>query len=530
MDLGQVDRREFLLAGVATGVAVATPLNYAALARARRHPRPAEGAFLHGISSGQPSPSGIELWTRLSEIDRTSELKLEVAKDPGFRHVVRSREVTALKRHDFTVHSRVRGLSPDSEYFYRFHTRGTNSAVGRFRTLPPPDSNRPIRIGFFSCQDHEAGYYTAHAALAQEQDLDLVLCLGDYIYERHYYPGPAARVDHTGVNGDGNVQTLAEYRQKYRFYQTDPNLQAMHAAFPFVSVWDDHEVEDNYAGDGPDSIQPDVTKENNGTPRRVPFEQRRRNGYRAFFESMPRQDFGPDIVYGSLRLGKLVELLITDERRYRDPQPCNDHLLAPCPDEEAPGHTMLGDRQKRWFKSALTSSRATWKLWGSEVMVMSLDTAAPTPTTPGAHANPDQWDGYSFERKEILTDALSKHVKNLVVLSGDIHTFIAGNLTTTGGVTGQAVGTELVGGSITSLGLTDFLGVPPATLEALRQTADKHTIYADFVKHGYCVVTAKPTELIGEFKAVDTTQQPTATASTIARFRVPNGTPSIQQI
>ena len=173
---------------------------------------------------------------------------------------------------------------------------------------------------------------------------------------------------------------------------------------------------------------------------------------------MPRQDFGPDIVYGSLRLGKLVELLITDERRYRDPQPCNDHLLAPCPDDEAPGHTMLGDRQKRWFKSALTSSRATWKLWGSEVMVMSLDTAAPTPTTPGAHANPDQWDGYSFERKEILTDALSKHVKNLVVLSGDIHTFIAGNLTTTGGVTGQAVGTELVGGSITSLGLADFLG------------------------------------------------------------------------
>ncbi|HEY8639109.1 MAG TPA: PhoD-like phosphatase N-terminal domain-containing protein [Solirubrobacterales bacterium] len=232
MEGRRVDRREFLLAGVATGAAVATPLNYAALARARRHPRPAEGAFLHGISSGQPSPRGIELWTRLSEIDRTSLLKLEVAKDRGFRHVVRREEVAALKRHDFTVHSRVRGLSPDSEYFYRFHTRGTNSAVGRFRTLPPPDSNRPIRIGFFSCQDHEAGYYTAHAALAQEQNLDLVFCLGDYIYERHYYNGPAARVDHTGVNGDGNVQTLAEYRQKYRFYQTDPNLQAMHAAFP----------------------------------------------------------------------------------------------------------------------------------------------------------------------------------------------------------------------------------------------------------------------------------------------------------
>ena len=139
-----------------------------------------------------------------------------------------------------------------------------------------------------SCQSYTAGYYNAHAALAKEKDLDLIVCLGDYIYERHYYDGPADRVDTTGVNGDGNVQTLDEYRAKYRLGQSDKNLQAMHAAVPFVSVWDDHEVEDNYAGDQQDSAEPDPALENNGDPRRVPFGERRTNGYKAFFEAMPR--------------------------------------------------------------------------------------------------------------------------------------------------------------------------------------------------------------------------------------------------
>jgi alkaline phosphatase D len=531
MEERRLDRREFLLAGVATGIAVATPLNYAAIARAKKV-SPAEGAFLHGVSAGAPETDAIELWTRLSEVDHNSHLTLEVARDSGFGNLVRSHQVQAHSGDDFTVHSRVAGLQPDSEYFYRFHTDGADSPVGRFRTLPPPGSSRPIRIGFFSCQSFEAGYYTALAALAGEPDLDLVLCLGDYIYERHFFPGPAARADTTGVNGDGDVQTLAEYRQKYRLYQTDPDLQAVQAAYPLLAIWDDHEVEDNYAGDGPDSIQPNPELENNGAPRRVPFAERRRNGYQAFFESIPRQrhQAASDVIYGSLRLGNLVELFLTDERQYRDPQPCNDHILAPCPEEEVPGRTLLGDRQKRWFKRAVGSSQATWKLWGSEVMVMSLDSAKATATTPGAHANPDQWDGYSAERKEILGEFVEQGVTNLVALSGDIHTFFAGNLTTTGGAPGQPAGTELVGGSITSPGLPEATGLPSSVLHALLAASDPHIVYADFDHRGYCVVTLNQNELIGEFKSVSTTQQPTATSSTLARFRVPSGSPSIEQI
>lgn len=532
MPARQLDRREFLLAGVATGVAAATPLNYAAIARARRHPRRSEGVFLHGVASGQPLPDAIELWTRVSEVDRTSHLKFEVAKDSSFRQVVRRDEVRAVSDHDFTVHARVDDLWPDSEYFYRFLTHAADSPVGRFRTLPPPNSNRQIRIGFFSCQDYEAGYYTPHAFLANEPDLDLVLCLGDYIYEHHYYPGPAARDDTTGVNHDGDVQSLDEYRSKYHLYQTDPDLQALHEAYPFVSVWDDHEVEDNYAGKTPDSIQPNPNLENQGYPRRIPFLERRRNAYRAFFEAMPRFQFpfAPDVIYGSLRVGGLVELFLTDQRQYRDPQPCMDHILAPCPDDEAPGRTMLGDRQKRWFKSAVESSRANWKLWGSEVMVMSLDTTLATAMTPGSHANPDQWDGYSAERKEILGEFVSKGVKNFVALSGDIHTFFAGDLTTTGGSGGQAAGTELVGGSVTSLGLPQSTGLPSSALQAIRQADDPHIKFADFDNRGYCVVTVNQSELIGEFKSVSTTQQPTATPMTLATFKVPSGSPHLQQI
>ena len=147
--------------------------------------------------------------------------------------------------------------------------------MGRFRTPPPPDSQEPVRIAFFSCQDWQAGYFGAHSAIARE-DVDLVVCLGDYIYERNFYEGP--RKDTLGANGDGEVQTLDEYRAKYRMYKGDPDLRAMHAAHPYMGIWDDHEVEDNYAGTLPGEATQQV---------RVPFLERRGAGYRSFYEYMP---------------------------------------------------------------------------------------------------------------------------------------------------------------------------------------------------------------------------------------------------
>lgn len=520
---GRLRRRELLAAGVAGGLALAAPINYAALARERRMPVARKGKFAHGVASGFPSPHAITLWTRVSELDRTSRLTLEVAKDRNFRRIVERATVKAERARDFTVHHRVGGLKPGGEYFYRFYTRERASRIGRFRTTPPPGSKQPIRIGFFSCQNWEAGFYNAQAGLAREDDLDLVLCLGDYIYERAFYEGP--RTEPAGLAPDGIVQTLEEYRRKYRLYQRDKSLQDMHAAHPFVSIWDDHEVENNYAGVGGSSAQPDPNLDDGGNVRRVPFGERRGNAYKAFFEAMPRlrRSGRPTRIYGRARLGSTVELFFTDQRQYRDPQPCNDAILTPCDEVDDPNRTFLGARQKAWFKRVVPRSKAVWKLWGSETMVMSLD------LPKGQPGNLDQWDGYAAERREILEHFLASGVENLAALTGDIHTFIAGDMTTTGRDTGKPVGVELVGGSATSLGLPEQLGVDSSILYPLAGPNDPHVKYVDFDRRGYAVVTATRSELRCEFKAVDT-QKRGSKPTTIAKFRVPAGARQLERI
>jgi len=517
-------RREFILASTLAGVAIAAPANLGARTRSRKMPFAKGGSFAHGVSSGMPSARAMTLWTRVSGLDRSSRLTLEVATDKGFSKVVERRQVLADERRDFTVHTRVGGLKPAREYFYRFETRNRQSRVGRFRTLPPAGSRQPVKIGFFSCQSYESGYYTAHAALAREMDLDLVLCLGDYVYETNFYDGPAGRIDRTGPNGDGDVQTLAEYREKYRFYQSDRNLQDMHAAHPFIALWDDHEVEDNYNSDGTSPAQTDPALDNAGVRRRVPFEKRRQNGYRAFFEAMPRLQYpkNRDGIFGTVRMGALADLFLTDQRQYRDPQPCGDALLSPCDEYDEPGRTMLGPRQKAWFKSAVPASKAKWKIWGSQLMVMALDLPA------NQYANPDQWDGYAAERREILDHFKARGVRNLAVVSGDIHTIFAGNLTNTGRISGSPVGVEFGGGSVSSTGIPEAVNIPPAVLEGLVPGFDPHIKFVDFVHRGYGVITAGRDELTCRIKAVETAMSPTSRAFDLAVFKVQPGTPELE--
>lgn len=520
-------RREFLVAGAAAGAtaaAVSGPLNYVALARGRNLPVAKGGKFAHGVSAGFPSSKSITLWTRVSELDRSSEVTLEVAKDEQFKQVVKRKQVTASSNHDYTIHERISGLKPGAEYHYRFETKNKQSRVGKFRTLPPADSNQPLKIAYYSCQDYEAGYFNAQAAMARE-DVDLVICLGDYIYEHSYYPGPSDRADTTGPNGDGDVQSLAEYREKYHLYQSDKNLQDMHAAHSFISIWDDHEVEDNYAGDGPDSKQPNPNLENSGYPRRIPFANRRRNGYKAYFEAHPRVQVKGDRnrIYGSVRLGGMAELFLTDQRQYRDPQPCSDGILVACSDAESANLKFLGDEQKKWFKKAVPASTANWKLWGSEVMVMSVDAPA------GQAAILDSWDGYQVEREDILSSFKDKGLENLAVLTGDIHTFIAGDLTTTGRQGGDPIGVEIVGGSATSLGLPEYLGVPSSVLASLQAASDPHIKYADYDKRGYCVLEIEKTKLTATLKSCNALTNG-ATPVTLAQFEIDSGDPTLHQL
>ncbi len=524
-----LDRRELLgYAGIGTGAlilgGVAVDPGVAKLARRRRVPLARGGTFPQGVASGMPSQQAITLWSRLEGFTRDRIVNLEVASDSGFDRVVARRRVRARAGRDHTVETRLssKALKPGREYFYRFETRTGSSPVGRFRTLRPADSREPFRIVFFSCQDYQAGFYNAHRAIAAE-NADLVVCLGDYIYERTFYEGP--RRDTLGANSDGEVQTLPEYRAKYRLYKSDPDLQAMHAAHPFVAIWDDHEVEDNYAASNPGDATGD---------RRGPFVTRQRAAYDAFYEYMPfkpvtgNPEKGSDL-YRRLPLGANVELFMLDERQYRDDQPCRDQFFVPCPKAESEPRRFLGREQLEWLKRGLRNSGATWRLVGNQLMIMSLE------LVQGAQITKDSWDGYGVERRELMSYIASMGIPNVSFLTGDIHTFFAGNV----GVDGrgpESHATEFVGGSITSLGVPETVqgttGLPLTREQILLlsnnlRITNPHLKYTEQLSRGYGIVEATRDQLLVEFKGVDAMNRDGG-ARSIGRFRVAAGRPRVE--
>jgi alkaline phosphatase D len=517
-----LSRRTFVAGGAFAGAGlILGGVPVGAGAGRRRTPFANKGKFSQGVASGEPSTNAMTLWTRLDGYKADRLLTVEVARDKDFKRVVFRRNVTAKATEDSTVKLRVtKGLKPGERYYYRFETKNSNSPVGRFQTLRPADSEEAVKIVFFSCQDYQSGFYGAHQAIARE-DADLVICLGDYIYEKTFYEGP--RKDTLGANGDGEVLTLPEYRDKYKLYKADKDLQAMHAAQPFMAIWDDHEVEDNYAGTNPGEAA--------GDRRGVAFSTRRRNGYRAYFEHMPfrrpgRTDFR---LYTTVKLGKNAEVFLLDERQYRDDQPCGDDLFVPCPEAETGPQSLLGKEQLNWLKSGLEKSGANWKLVGNQLMIMAFELNSTTPI------NKDAWDGYGRERRELLQHVQDKGIKDVSFLTGDIHTFFAGDV----GVDGrgpESVATEFVGGSVTSLGIREGLagqGVALGsaefeTLAATVRAANPHIKYDELESRGYGVVEASPAELKVAFKGVTATTRST-TARSLANFRVARGTANVIQ-
>ena len=521
-----MDRRTFIASAGAAGAGalILGGVPVGAGARRRRGVFVAKtGSFPQGVGSGEPTTRGITLWTRLGGYNLDRKLFLEVSDDPGFGKVLYRRNVIARASTDHTVNvhlTRQKFLKPGEQLFYRFETRESHSPVGRFRLARPKDSREPVKIAFFSCQDWQAGYYGAHRTIAEIDDLDLVLCVGDYIYERNFYEGP--RHDTLGANGDGEVQTLEEYRAKYQLYKGDANLQAMHAAHPFMGGIDDHEVEDNWAGDEEGEKVMD---------RRLPFERRRANGLDAWFEYMPFRRFRGlgNRTYRRFPLGRTAEVFIIDSRSHREDQPCGDQLFVPCPEAEDPGRAFLGREQKEWLKDGLTTSPASWKLVGNQLMMMSLDIG-------GAPANKDSWDGYGGERREILEHVAERGAQDIAFLTGDIHAFFAGEV----GVDGrgpESVATDFVGGSISSLGVGETVeeasapgtsGPANALAPGTVLSNNPHIKYAETSSRGYGLLTATEQDLQVELRGVDALRETGAEARTLARFRVERGNPRVE--
>ena len=386
--------------------------------------------FTWGVASGDPLPDRVVLWTRL-DTATDAAVTWEVATDAAFATVAAKGTATATAADDFTLHVDATGLQPDTRYWFRF-TAGPSSVIGRTRTMPAVDATpEKLRFGFGSCQDWQGGFYAAHRD-AVASDLDLFVWLGDYIYE--YGAAANAPRQHTG----DTCLTLADYRARYALYRSDRDLQAAHASYPWLVVWDDHEVQNNYAG----AISEDTSVSQEA------FLARRAQAYRAWWEWMPTRLPKPTDaslrIYREVAFGTLARLFLLDGRQYRSDQACGDAVLStapPCAEWGDAGRTMLGDDQEAWLLQGLGASTATWNVLGNQVVMGDA-------RLNGAVLNYDQWDGYPAARQRLLDGIAASGRKNVVVVTGDIHLSAVADLVATAGA--APVATELVGTSISS--------------------------------------------------------------------------------
>ena len=440
-------RRDFLrLSGRLTGSLALASLPLSCQSTASSAVSVTDYPFTLGVASGDPTPDSVILWTRLDRQalqaigahDDAIPVGYEIADSESFSNIVRSGNGTALPELGHSVHVDVRGLQPGRDYFFRWQLGGAISPVGRTRTAALASSAvDQFRFAFASCQQFEQGYYTAYRHMAEE-NLDLIVHLGDYIYESSW--GQNLVRAHEGPE----IITLDNYRARYTTYKSDPDLQAAHASAPWVVTWDDHEVDNNYAAGVPEDEQ---------TPDQ--FIRRRAAAYQAWYEFMPvrlpvgRQ--GPDMpIHRQLRFGNLLEMSVLDTRQYRSDQACGDRRKPSCFEHQDTSRTLLGAAQKEWLFNNLATADATWNVLAQQIMMASLRSLGPDNEELWPM---DIWDGYPYERAELLDHLVRTGTPNPVVLTGDIHSNWAADLKTDfDNENSRTVGTELVGTSITSGG------------------------------------------------------------------------------
>ena len=507
----RTDRRAFLLGGLAfVGAGAFTRI----LARPRWN---GSSPFSLGVASGDPTHDGVVLWTRLAPdplsgggmSPESVEVRWEVAGDESMRQIVKRGRVTATADWAHSVHVEVDGLKANRPYWYRFHAGEATSPIGRTRTMPKPgDDVDRLRFAFASCQHYETGFFTAYRHMAAE-DLDVVFHLGDYIYEG---PGRDGQVrKHHGPE----IMALQDYRNRYAQYKLDPDLQAAHAAFPFIVTPDDHEVDNDYAN---------ATSENDDP--RDAFLLRRAGAYQAYYEHVPLRrrsvPMGPAIqLYRQFTYGKLASFFVLDTRQYRTDQPCGGGTKAPCPGVADPQATMLGAAQERWLFDAVARSNGQWNVLPQQVMMAKVDFG------PGAEErySMDQWSGYDAGRTRLLEFFAARKPSNPVVLTGDIHSNWVNDLKVDfRDAEAPAVATEFVGTSITSGG--DGVDQTPARMDVV---AENRFVKFHNSQRGYVSCAVTPRAWHADYQVVDYVSRPDAPKKTRASFKVTGGRPGAER-
>ncbi|MEV1076492.1 alkaline phosphatase D family protein [Micromonospora parva] len=504
----RLSRRIFVLSGLATAGVALTPRQGARAAV----PYP----FKLGVASGDPAPDSVVLWTRLAPSPLNADgqggmanadvtVEWQVSTTDRFTSLVASGSVVARYADAHSVHVIAGGLAADSDYYYRFRAQGQISPVGRTRTAPAPSSfGRDLVMAFASCAHYEAGYYTAYRRMAEDNP-GLILHLGDYIYEGGV--GTSTVRQHVGAE----IVSLADYRRRYALYKSDPDLQAAHAAAPWLVVPDDHEVENNYANMVRNDSSPTLTA--------AQWTARRSAAYRAYYENMPLRPAsaanGNSIpLYRRVRWGQLATFHMLDTRQFRDDQACGDGWKV-CADADLASRSLTGATQEAWLLDGLAQRYGTWDILGQQVFfAQQLD-------ANGAMSM-DAWDGYRASRSRIQTGWQQRGVRNPLVLTGDVHRSWANDLKADyANPSSATIGTELVCTSISSTGNgSGSTTVPNAA-------ANPHLkFYSD--RRGYVRTTISRSQVRADFRAVNSVTEHGAAASTMRSFVILDGQPGLQ--
>jgi alkaline phosphatase D len=507
-----ISRRSFLFYAAGLSGCALLPVR-PVLAR----PRFTEDPFALGVASGYPQPHGVVLWTRLAPRplegggmpQQAVEVAWEIAADEAFRNIVRRGSVIATPDLAHSVHAEVNGLEPARWYWYRFIAGNAISPAGRTRTAPAAlAAVERMRFAFASCQQYEQGYYAAYRHMAGE-DLDLVVHLGDYIYESSWGR------NHVRKHEAGEPVTLEEYRNRHALYKTDADLRAAHAAFPWLLTWDDHEVDNDYAG----------AHDEQGTPPAL-FLRRRAAAYQAYYEHMPlphwARPHGPDMrIHTVADFGALARFHLLDGRQYRSPQPCprpgrgGSNEVADCRERLDESRTMLGTAQEKWLYESLDASRARWNVIAQQTLMAQVD------RMPGEGQLfwTDGWDGYPLARRRLLSHIAEKRITNPVVIGGDVHMSVVADLKVDfEDPRAPVVATEFVCTSITSQGR------PQRQIEAWRSD-NPHIKYTNSTRRGYSVMELSARRCTVHLRTLDDVRDPGSGIRSLVAFAVEDGRP-----
>lgn len=446
--------------------------------------------FYHGVASGDPLSDRVIIWTRLSDYPGASiPVSWEMALDTNFTQMISSGTATADSANDFCVKVDVTGLTPQTYYFYRFIKDGRKSLIGRTHTLPVGD-NDSVRFALMSCQSYEAGYYNAHASIVNRNDIDAVLFVGDYIYE---YSGFGST---RTTEPEAEILTLSDYRIRHSYYKLDADLRRSMQQYPYICVWDDHEI----ANDGWTGGAQNHTEGTEGQ-----WVNRRTWALKTYYDWMPvrRPDpqGEPERIYRTFRYGNLIDLIMMDTRY----EGRNEQVSGPTdPALSDTNRTIMGPVQRNWLLNQLDTTACQWKLLGQQVMMAPLKAF-------GQPVNMDQWDGYPVDRDRVFNHVIDSNVTDLVVLTGDIHTAWANDLPQTGvnynSSTGAgSIGVEFVCSSVTSSNteLAQLNQVGAAAIKFL----NPHMKFIDLANHGYTIVDINKQRTQGDYYAVSTIANP----------------------